>query len=68
MKNVTALHPLSVALAVDEEEIFTDRVQPLLEYLMSREKFLFSNTGEVGSQTATSNMNNRTSPCALTRS
>ena len=56
VKNVTALHPLSVALAVDEEEIFTDRVQPLLEYLMSREKFLFSNTGEVGSQTATSNM------------
>jgi hypothetical protein len=56
VKNVTALHPLSVALAVDEEEIFTERVQPLLEYLMSREKFLFSNTGEVGSQTATSNM------------
>ncbi len=56
VKNVTALHPLSVALAVDEQEIFTDRVQPLIEYLLSREKFLFSNTGEVGSQTATSNM------------
>ncbi len=56
VKNVTALHPHSVALAVDEEEIFTDRVQPLLEYLMSREKFLFSNSGQVGSQTATSNM------------
>lgn len=56
VKNVTALHPLGVALAVDEEEIFTERVHPLLEYLMSREKFLFSNTGEVGSQTATSNM------------
>ncbi len=56
VKNVTALHPLSVALVADEEEIFTDRIQPLLEYLMSREKFLFSNTGEVGSQTATSNL------------
>ncbi len=56
VKNVTALHPLSVALAVDEEEIFTDRVKLFIEYLMSREKFLFSNTGEVGSQTATSNI------------
>ena len=56
VKNVAALHPLSVALAADEKEIFTDRVVPIMEYLMSREKFLFSNTGQVGSQTATSNM------------
>ncbi len=56
VKNAPALHPLSVALVADELEIFTERVQPLLEYLVSREKFLFSNSGQAGSQTATSNM------------
>lgn len=56
VKNVSALHPLSAALVLDDEEIFKERFVPLVEYMLSREKFLFSSTGEVGSQTATSNM------------
>ncbi len=56
VKNVSALCPLGLALVTDNEELFLKRVKPLLEYLLSREKFLFSPLGEVGSQIATSNM------------
>jgi len=62
VKNVSALHPLSVALVVDDEEVFEDRFKPFVEYLLSREKFLFSPTGEVGSQTATSNVRGPSAP------
>jgi hypothetical protein len=42
VKNVSALHPLSVALLTDNREIFRRRALPIVEYLMSREKYLFS--------------------------
>jgi hypothetical protein len=42
VKVVSALHPLSVALLTDNREIFRRRALPITEYLMSREKYLFS--------------------------
>jgi hypothetical protein len=41
VKNVSSLHPLSVALVTDNREIFDKRVRPIMESQMSREKFLF---------------------------
>lgn len=42
VKNVSALNPLNLALVVDDEAIFQKRAYPITEYLISREKFLFS--------------------------
>lgn len=42
VKNVSALHPLSVALVTDNEDIFKRRALPMTEYMLSREKYLFS--------------------------
>ncbi len=42
VKNVSALHPLSVAFVTDNEDIFKRRALPMTEYLLSREKYLFS--------------------------
>jgi hypothetical protein len=42
VKNVSSLHPLSVAIVTDNKEVFTRRALPMVEYMMSREKYLFS--------------------------
>lgn len=42
VKNVSALNPLNIALVADDESIFQKRAYPIAEYLLSREKFLFS--------------------------
>ncbi len=47
VKNVSALHPLSAALVLDDPVIFKERAYPLIEYLLSREKFLFSTSPEI---------------------
>lgn len=42
VKNVSALNPLELSLVADNAEMFNDRAYPILEYMLSREKFLFS--------------------------
>ncbi len=42
VKNVSSLNPLNMALVADDPEIFQKRAYPIVEFLLSREKFLFS--------------------------
>ncbi len=42
VKNVSSLNPLSMALVTDNRDIYQHRAYPLMEYMVSREKFLFS--------------------------
>jgi hypothetical protein len=49
VKNVSALHPLSLYLFTGNEDILKRRALPMIEYVMSREKFLFS-TSDTPSQ------------------
>ncbi|WP_414660930.1 glycoside hydrolase family protein [Horticoccus sp. 23ND18S-11] len=42
VKNVSSLNPLNLALVTDDEEIFQRRAYPIVEFMLSREKFLFS--------------------------
>ena len=42
VKNVSSLNPLELAMITDDEEIFNQRAYPLIEYMLSRGKFLFS--------------------------
>jgi len=42
VKNVSAIHPLSVAFTTGNQQIYDRRGLPMLEYLMSREKYLYA--------------------------
>ncbi|HEU5146089.1 MAG TPA: hypothetical protein VFT90_05210, partial [Chryseosolibacter sp.] len=42
VKNVSSLNPLQMALLSDREDIFRKRAYPIMEFLLSREKFLFT--------------------------
>lgn len=42
VKNVSALNPLEMALITDRQDIYQQRAYPITEFLLSREKFLFS--------------------------
>lgn len=56
VKNISPLHPLSLALVMDDERLFTRRARPMMEYGMSREKFLFTVNPEVTRQGASANL------------
>jgi hypothetical protein len=56
VKVVSALHPLSVALIQDDRKIYDARALPLIEYLLSREKFLFTADPAQKGQSASSRM------------
>jgi hypothetical protein len=42
VKNVSSLNPLELAIVMDDSVMFEERAYPVLEYMLSREKFLFS--------------------------
>ncbi|MGN6555943.1 MAG: hypothetical protein ACTHLW_19725 [Verrucomicrobiota bacterium] len=42
VKNVSSLNPLELALVTDDDAIFQQRAYPIAEFMLSREKFLFS--------------------------
>lgn len=48
VKNVSALHPLSIAMVTGSQEILKRRALPMIEYVMSREKFLYSTSDSAG--------------------
>lgn len=61
VKNVSALHPLSLALVTDDESIYRRRARPLIEFLLSREKFLFATDPDIQIQSPGWRL---TGPCA----
>ncbi len=56
VKNVSALHPLGIALVTDNREIFTRLARPLMEYFVSRERFLFTTDPKVKGQSASARL------------
>ncbi|WP_316810936.1 hypothetical protein [Pedobacter heparinus] len=42
VKNVSSLNPLELSIVMDNKTMFDKRAYPLIEYMLSREKFLFS--------------------------
>lgn len=42
VKNVSSLNPLEMAIVTDNKDIYQHRAYPLMEYMISREKSLFS--------------------------
>ncbi|ALJ06736.1 hypothetical protein APS56_04790 [Pseudalgibacter alginicilyticus] len=42
VKNVSSLNPLEISLVTDDKDMFDKRAYPIMEYIISREKFLFS--------------------------
>lgn len=42
VKNVSSLNPLQIALLTGRKDIYEKRAYPMIEYMLSRDKFLFS--------------------------
>lgn len=56
VKNVSALHPLGLALVTDRAEIYTKLARPLMEFFVSRERFLFTTDPKTKGQSASSRL------------
>jgi len=56
VKNVSALHPLSLAIVTDNRDIFTKLARPLAEFFVSRERFLFTTDPAIKGQSVSANM------------
>jgi hypothetical protein len=50
VKNVSALHPLSIALTTGNMEIYRRRALPMIEYMLSREKYLYAVNDQIKQQ------------------
>ena len=57
VKNISGLHPLEFAILGDDEHIFRRMARPMLEYGLSRERFLFSTNDKVRGQGTSSRLN-----------
>lgn len=62
VKNVSSLYPLSVALITDSEKIYHRHAYPRIEYMLSREKFLFTVDPEIRGQGASWRMKGPAAP------
>jgi hypothetical protein len=62
VKNVSALHPLGLALVTDRPEIYTRLARPLMEFFVSRERFLFTTDPKVKGQSASSHLSGLGAP------
>lgn len=47
VKNITGLHPLSLAIVSDNQAVYEKRARPMVEYGLSRERFLFATNPEI---------------------
>ena len=56
VKNISGLHPLEFAILSDDESIFKRMARPMLEYGLSRERFLFSPNDKVKGQGTSSRL------------
>lgn len=50
VKNVSALHPLSIALTTGNMGIYRRRALPMIEYMLSREKYLYAVNDQIKQQ------------------
>lgn len=56
VKVVSALDPLSIAFITDRQDIFERRAVPMIEYLLSRQKFIFTTDTNQNGQGASAEM------------
>lgn len=56
VKNISGLHPLETAILTDDENLFRKMARPMLEYGLSRERFLFSTNSKVRGQGTSSRL------------
>ena len=56
VKNVSPLHPLSIAMIADNKDVYERRAKPMIEFALSREKYLFTQHKNVKDQGASSRM------------
>jgi hypothetical protein len=47
VKNITGLHPLSLAIITDSKDIYVQRGRPMIEYGFSRERYLFATNPKI---------------------
>jgi hypothetical protein len=62
VKNVSSLHPYSLALVTDDRHIFDELARPQAEYFVSRERFLFSTDPTVRGQSVSARLNGLGAP------